>query len=156
PLSLHDALPSYTSPDSPDSSCSFTVTVVPCAITCPSDITRNNDAGQCGAVVTFTPTTTGSCGAVNCTPASGSFFPKGTTTVNCSTGVGPSCSFSVTVNDTESPTITFTGPIQLSAPNHSYVSLTMSQLVASVADNCGSVSINDVVITQVSSDEPEH
>jgi hypothetical protein len=32
----------------------------------------------------------------------------------------------------------------------------MSQLVASVTDNCGSVSINDVVITQVSSDEPEH
>ena len=32
----------------------------------------------------------------------------------------------------------------------------MAQLVASVSDNCGSVSINDVVITQVSSDEPEN
>src|SRR6185369_8944826 len=98
----------------------------------------------------------GGCGTVNCSPPSGSFFPKGTTTVNCSTAAGPSCSFTVTVNDTEGPQITFTGPIELSAPNHNYVPLSMAQLVASVSDNCGSVSINDVVITQVSSDEPEN
>jgi hypothetical protein len=75
------------------SSCQFTVTVViPCNITCPANINKNNDPNQCGAV--------------NCSPASGSFFPKGTTTVNCTTTAGPSCSFTVTVNDTQPPVFT--------------------------------------------------
>ena len=43
---------------------------------------------------------------MSCSPASGSFFPKGTTTVTCTTTAGPSCSFTVTVNDTQPPTIT--------------------------------------------------
>jgi hypothetical protein len=52
--------------------------------------------------------------------------------------------------------ITFTGPITLSPPNHQYVTLTLAQLVASVTDNCDtSVGVSSVVITQVSSDEPE-
>jgi hypothetical protein len=81
----------------------------------------------------------------------------GTTTVTCTTTAGPGCSFTVTVNDNQSPQITFTGPIELSPPNHNYVPLTMSQLVASASDNCdASVDINDVVITKVSSDEPEN
>ncbi len=70
-----------------------------CSITCPANISRNNDPGQNGAVVTYpAPTTTGSCGTINCSPASGSFFPVGTTTVNCTTTSGPSCNFTVTVH----------------------------------------------------------
>jgi hypothetical protein len=77
-----------------------------CQITCPANITKNNDPNQCGAVVTYlAPTTTGTCGTVSCSPASGSFFPVGTTTVTCSTTAGPSCTFTVTVNDTQPPTI---------------------------------------------------
>jgi hypothetical protein len=87
-------------------SCTFKITVQnPCTITCPANITKNNDANQCGAVVTFAPMTTGGgCGTVACTPASGSFFPKGTTTVTCTTS-GPSCSFTVTVIDAQAPNI---------------------------------------------------
>ena len=77
-----------------------------CSITCPANITQPNDLNQCGAVVNYpAPTTTGTCGTVACSPASGSFFPKGTTTVTCSTTAGPSCTFTVTVNDTQPPTI---------------------------------------------------
>src|SRR5205085_12156104 len=145
-----------TSPDSPDTSCSFTVTVVPCAITCPSNITVGNDPGQCGAVVTYAPTAGGGCGTVTCSPASGSFFPVGTTTVNCITQAGPACSFTVTVNDTEGPTITVaTQPIEMWPPDHQYHTFNISDLVASATDNCSGNLINSVVITSVSSDEPE-
>ena len=77
-----------------------------CQITCPANITQGNDPNQCGAVVNYpAPMTTGTCGTVACTPASGSFFPKGTTTVTCTTTAGPSCAFTVTINDTQAPQI---------------------------------------------------
>ncbi|MEW6211905.1 MAG: hypothetical protein AB1631_26350, partial [Acidobacteriota bacterium] len=93
--------------------CAYSLTIsgidcsgIPCSIICPSDITQPNDAGQCGAVVNFSlPLLNGDCGTVSCTPASGSFFPPGTTTVNCSAASGQSCSFTVTVQ-TPPPTIT--------------------------------------------------
>jgi uncharacterized repeat protein (TIGR01451 family) len=89
-------------------SCIFKITVQnPCTITCPANIMKVNDPNLCGAAVPFAPTTTGGgCGALSCSPASGSFFPKGTTTVTCTTTAGPSCSFTVTVNDTQPPVIT--------------------------------------------------
>lgn len=148
---------SDTSPDSPNSSCSFTVTVVPCAITCPANITVGNSPGQCGATVTYSPNTNGGCGTIVCSPSSGSFFPVGTTTVTCTTTAGPSCSFTVTVNDTEGPHITVTTqPIELWPPNHKYHTINMSDLVASATDNCSGNLINSVVIASVSSDEPEN
>ena len=98
-------------------SCSFTVTVNDAespTIVCPSDITVDSDAGNCSAVVTYTPPV----GADNCPGqttaqtaglASGSAFPVGTTTntfvVTDASGNMASCSFTVTVNDAESPTI---------------------------------------------------
>lgn len=94
------------------STCSFTVTVTggtPCTITCPSNVTQSS--GGCGTAVTYpSPTTSGSCGDPNnpddpnpwsCNPPSGSFFPVGTSTVVCSTDVGVSCSFTVTVTGTD-------------------------------------------------------
>ncbi|MEK6304145.1 MAG: HYR domain-containing protein, partial [Acidobacteriota bacterium] len=54
------------------------------SITCPANVTQPNDPNQCGAVVTYpAPTSSGTCGTINCSPASGSFFPVGTTTVTC-------------------------------------------------------------------------
>jgi CSLREA domain-containing protein len=129
-----------------------------CVISCPSNITVPNDPGQCGAIVNFSPTVTGNCGAVGCTPASGSFFPVGTTTVTCGSGTGRSCSFTVTVTDTERPQITLNpATIQLWPPNHSYQTVRVAELVTGVTDNCDrSVGIGNVVIAGVSSDEPEN
>ena len=79
------------------------------SITCPANITQSNDPNQCGAVVNYpAPTTDGVCAAPTCSPASGSFFPVGTTTVTCTTTGPPQrqCTFTVTVVDTQPPTIT--------------------------------------------------
>ncbi|PGZ75634.1 HYR domain-containing protein [Bacillus sp. AFS029637] len=94
--------------------CSFTVTVndtEPPKIQCPNNITKANDPGECGAIVTFQPTVTDNCPGVtfSCSPASGSFFSVGTTPVTCTatdaSGNTATCSFTVTVNDTEPPII---------------------------------------------------
>ena len=70
-----------------------------CSVTCPANITVAA-SGPSGAVVNYpTPTVTGTCNTVTASPASGTLFPVGTTTVNISTGAGPSCSFTVTVTD---------------------------------------------------------
>ncbi|MGQ0739750.1 MAG: proprotein convertase P-domain-containing protein [Bacteroidota bacterium] len=77
---------------------------IPCTITCPANITTGNTPGLCGAIVNYpAPTTTGPCGTVTAVPASGSFFPIGTTTVTATTTAGPSCTFTITVTDTEPP-----------------------------------------------------
>ncbi|HEX3282735.1 MAG TPA: HYR domain-containing protein, partial [Pyrinomonadaceae bacterium] len=99
------------------SECAQTITVEDHenpTISCPANITRNNDPGTCGAVVTYTTPV----GSDNCTGAttaqtaglpSGSTFPVGTTTntfeVTDSSGNKTSCSFTVTVNDAENPVI---------------------------------------------------
>jgi uncharacterized repeat protein (TIGR01451 family) len=90
--------------------CSFTVTVteteVDCELGCSPNITRSIDPDSCGAVVTYAqPTTTGECGDVVCSPASGSTFPVGETIVTCTGIAGINCSFSVTVTETIPPTI---------------------------------------------------
>lgn len=148
-----------TDTSSNTASCSFTVTVaLACTISCPSNIVVNNAPGQCGANVSFAPTTTAGCGLVTCSPPSGSFFPVGTTSVSCSTAAGPSCGFTVTVNDTEAPTITLNPMhIELWPPNHRYETIQISDLVTGITDNCdGNIPISNVVIAQVSSDEPEN
>jgi len=77
-----------------------------CHLTCPTDISVSNDTGDCGAIVTYTAPSGTGCGTVTCDHPSGSFFGVGPTTVQCSSTAGPACSFTVTVNDTQAPTIT--------------------------------------------------
>ncbi|NEN23161.1 HYR domain-containing protein [Cryomorpha ignava] len=96
-------------------SCSFTVSIieaVPPTITCPVDIIIDNDPGICGAVVDYTaPEGDDNCGgaatALTAGLAPGSEFPVGITvvtyTVTDLSGNQTSCSFNVTVNDTELP-----------------------------------------------------
>jgi len=122
-------------------SCQFTVTVSVCTISCPMNITTSNSPNLCGAVVTFTPTTSGgACGTVTCTPSSGSLFPKGTTTVTCTTA-GPSCSFTVTVNDTQPPVFLSgcAAAINKSAPATCpfATSLLVNYTTPIATDNCG-------------------
>ncbi len=77
-------------------------------IVCPPDITVTVTSGN-SAVVTYpTPTTTGQDVTVKCTPASGSTFPLGMTTVNCEASNAQgivTCSFKVTVQQPPPPTI---------------------------------------------------
>jgi HYR domain-containing protein/pre-peptidase len=85
------------------------------SITCPANVTQTNDPNQCGAVVTYpAPTANGTCGTITCSPASGSFFPVGTTTVTCTSSAGPTCSFTVTVTDDQPPSITCPANITVS------------------------------------------
>jgi subtilisin-like proprotein convertase family protein len=86
----------------------------PCTLSVPANIVRNNDPGQCGAVVNYpAPTFTGSCGVVTSTPPSGSFFPVGTTTVTVKgtrqDNTMTVSSFTVTVN---APTTTTVPPVE--------------------------------------------
>ena len=81
--------------------------VTPLTITCPDPITQCNDQGQNYATVSFAPTVGGGSPPYTVTnsPASGSHFPIGTTTVNStvtdSKGATAACSFTVTVTAAE-------------------------------------------------------
>lgn len=95
-----------------ETTCSFDVTVVDAespVITCPSKIKQGNDAGQCGAVVSFEANATDNCPGVTVTysQAPGTFFPVGKTDVTATAtdgqGQTSSCSFKVVVKDTEKP-----------------------------------------------------
>jgi|GEM_PF-5128945 len=72
--------------------------------TCPSNVVVSNDDGLCGAYVAFA-VESGDLAS----PPSGSYFPVGTTTVvitgSSGCGEAQTCSFTVTVNDTEKPSI---------------------------------------------------
>ena len=118
--------------------CQFTVTITaPCTITCPANITKSNDLNQCGSVTNYpAPTTTGACGTVTCSPASGSFFPKGTTTVTCTPTTGSSCTFTVTVNDTQPPSITCPTNITTKTPTVNDQCVVTTFLPPTASDNC--------------------
>ena len=86
--------------------------VTPPTITCPSNLIVSTDAGLATAVVTYagpTATDDGPSVSVASTPAAGSVFPLGVTTVisTATDAVGntASCSFTVTVRDTEPPVV---------------------------------------------------
>src|SRR5262249_21880245 len=88
-------------------------------------------------------------------------YPLGQTTVTLtatdSHGVSCSSTATVTVVDQATPTLTLKPTISLFPPDHSYQTVTMSQMVAAVSDGCSSsLGINDVVIDKVTSDEPDN
>jgi gliding motility-associated-like protein len=96
--------------------CSFSITISdnenPVINGCPSNIVVSNDAGICGAVVTWAlPTASDNCevDVFTSTNNSGDLFPIGTTTVTYTAidvaGNSVTCSFDVIVQDNENPTI---------------------------------------------------
>ena len=106
--------------------CSFAVVVndtqVP-VIQCPASFTLPAAPGLCSAMATFAnATATDNCTAsptiVNLGLASGSSFPVGTTSVTFRTtdaaNNSASCSFAVTITDTQAPVIQCPGPVTLS------------------------------------------
>src|SRR5206468_9865449 len=107
------------------------------ALTLPDDITAEATSPS-GAVVNFTVTATGG-GAITCTPASGSTFPFGTTTVSCTAtnNVGStSGTFNVTVVDTTPPEILrlTADPSTLWPPDHKMVAVKVSAVVFDAGD----------------------
>lgn len=140
--------------------------IAPPHITCPANITTPADANQCSKLVSFAASTTGGPAPsvvykVGRTVITSPYtFPVGTTTVTCTATnvVGTdNCSFTVTIVDNQPPVIhTVTTPIVLLwSPKSKYQTMKASQFVTSVNDNCGTISTNNVVITKVSSDEPD-
>ncbi|MFD0767385.1 HYR domain-containing protein [Bacillus sp. CGMCC 1.60114] len=137
-----------TDPCGGSAQCSFTVTVKdiePPTIACPANITQVNDPSKCGAIVHYpAPVISDNCPGVTavCSPASGSFFPVGTTTVTCTAtdtaGNTAICSFTVTVKDIEPPTITCSANItQANDPGESGAIVHYPAPV--VSDNCPGV-----------------
>lgn len=127
---------------------SFTVTVndtqLP-GITPPANITTNVAAGTCAATVTFAaPVVSDNCPGVGtpvCTPASGSSFPKGVTTVNCTvtdaSGNVGAASFTVTVNDNIAPVLV-NCPTDISAGTTG-ASQQVTYINPTATDNCPGV-----------------
>ncbi|MFX0211464.1 MAG: PKD domain-containing protein, partial [Candidatus Hodarchaeota archaeon] len=88
-------------------------------------------------------------------------FPLGTHTVTLTVSDGEFIAtdiVGITVQDTIPPEITvISEPIVLWPPNHKYHTIEISDFISSVTDICDiSVGIDDIIITSVSSDEPEN
>jgi hypothetical protein len=103
--------------------------------------------GPAGAVVSFTATAIDLIDgpiAVTCTPPSGSTFPLGTTTVNCSAtdshGNSASGSFSITVRDTTSPVLALPSNIAVEATGPAGAIVNFSATARDLVD--GSVAVS--------------
>jgi len=132
--------------------CTFDVTVndteAP-ALSVPADITVGNDAGICGAVVSFAPIASDNCPGVTIVnvPASGSVFPVGTTVVTSTatdaSGNAAQSTFNVTVNDLEAPTLVCSGDINVQGDENGEAAIADYTASVSGSDNCPGV-----VVTQ--------
>jgi HYR domain-containing protein len=109
-------------------------------IQCPAPITVPNTPGKCNAPVTYSPQVSGFCPDVTAisTPASGALFAVGTSSVSSyaksdSGAQSEACTFSVTVQDVEKPTISCPAPIVTDAtsPQGATVSFALN-----ATDNC--------------------
>jgi len=116
---------------------------VSCSLSCPTDVTVSNDAGLCSAVVNYTAPSGTGCGTVTCDHPSGFAFPVGTTPVTCTSSTGPSCSFNVTVNDTEDPTITAPAGFTVGTDSNSCVATGVTLGTPVTGDNCSVSSVSN-------------
>jgi subtilisin-like proprotein convertase family protein len=134
------------------STCIAVVTVeddIPPTIACPADITVNNDAGMCGAIVNFPV----AAGFDNCSVtvsqtgglASGSAFPVGVSTVEFTATDGSGntevCSFTVTVVDNEAPTMVCQN-ITIQLDEFGNASIIAADVDGGSIDNCGIASLS--------------
>ena len=132
----------------------------PPVITCPANIMADNAAGQCSAVVNFAGTAVDTedgdiSASITYSPDTGSSFPVGTTTVTASVtdsdGNTVSCTFDVTVNDTEDPVPTCMDiTVELDANGDVTV---VPGDVATATDNCAVNSISFGVVASITPGE---
>ncbi|MCI5094575.1 HYR domain-containing protein, partial [Phaeodactylibacter sp.] len=120
-------------------------------VVCPATQTISNDAGECGANVSFTvPDPTDNCSATSsASPASGSFFNVGTTqvTVTATDGTGNTsqCTFDVIVNDTENPTISCPADVTQTVDAGQTYATVINIAPVSSDDNCASPTITHAI-----------
>ncbi len=131
--------------------CSFTVTInddeAPVA-NCPSDMVVSTDQGQCDALVTYSVPTTDNCPGESLNrdggQASGTAFPKGVTTnsftVTDASGNTSTCSFTVTVNDTEAPVVNC--PANITTSNDLDLCEAIVNYTVTTGDNCPGESLS--------------
>lgn len=114
-------------------------------ISCPGNITTNNDANNCSTVVTFgTPVGTDNCPGSSTTQisglASGSTFPVGTTTntfqVTDAQSNIATCSFTVTIEDAQAPVVNCPSAITVTTDPGACTASVISP-AATTSDNCG-------------------
>jgi uncharacterized repeat protein (TIGR01451 family) len=131
----------------------------------PGDITAYTgpNATTCDTVVNpGTATATDNCGVVTVTRSpSGNTFAVGTTTITWTAtdaaGNTATATQNITVIDNTPPVITTNGQTpSMWPPNHKYQTFQLTNFVTGASDNCGGVTINDVVIQSVTSDEIEN
>ena len=141
--------PAFTTTDTAGltASCQFAVTVADAeapAISCPSDVSVNTDAGACGAVVSFADATASdNCGAASVAlsggQAAGTFFAAGATTESFtatdSAGLTASCDFNVTVTDAEGPSISCAADVAATTDAGTCTAV-VSYGAATATDNC--------------------
>ncbi len=167
PLGVTTVTYRFTDARGNSSTCSFDVNVevgdgpTGPVITCPENIIVDAEPGKCGAIVNYQePTAIGDL-KVELTAGlgSGSFFPVGTTTevYSATDGAGNSmsCKFNVIVKEIENgpPVITLSkNSVRIWPPNGQKFTVNIIDYIKSVSGNC-SISIDDVVISKVTSDE---
>jgi hypothetical protein len=152
PYALGTNLVTLTAVDSHGLSNSASALVVvvdqtPPVVVCPAPVVQANDLNQCGAVVKYPlPMASDLCSAVTnltCVPPPGAFFPIGVTVVQCaatdaSGNVGTN-SFTVTVKDTEPPTLTCPADIVVTNAHDAWTSVVTFTPIAT--DNCPDVGV---------------
>jgi len=135
-----------TNTDGNTATCSFDVTITDSenpTLSCPANITANSDAGLCTASVTWTPPTPAdNCGATITSSSHnpGDSFPVGTTTVTYTAtddaGNSIECSFDITVEDNENPTLVCPANITANSDTGSCAA-SVTWTPPTPADNCG-------------------
>ena len=143
----HTVTITVTDPSDNSATCTFKVIVkdvTPPSLTCPGNMIIDNTRGQCGAAnVTFDINATDDCSGpvtVVTDPPSGSTFPSGPTIVHVTAtdtaGNSAQCSFLVTVNDTELPTIQCPPAIDVLADPGTCQAAEIALGTPTVSDNC--------------------
>lgn len=141
--------------------CSFVINVIDTenpVVNCPADVVAGTDAGNCSAVVnginvdatdcttvTVSYAITGATSATGSGDASGTTFALGnsvvTYTATDNDGNSASCNFTVTVEDTEAPTITCASNFTRDADADCDWTMLSTGLDATAGDNCGVASL---------------
>ncbi len=132
--------------------CSFDVTVintgVPLILNCPNNISVSTDAGQCDAVVTWTPPVPDeNCDIISVvsTHDPGDTFSVGTTTVTYtvtdSNGNTNDCSFDVTVTYNVTPTLVCPNDINVNADAGSCTATSVQWTPPTLSNDCELISL---------------